>query len=216
MKQDSRLFDSIRIKKSKGKDAPGVKPGCDHPGCKNAGEHRAPKGRGKDKEYWRFCLEHVREYNNTYNYFSGLPDEAVASFQKSAATGHRPTWSMGTRGKGKKRNAADIAPDGQTNPWAEAELPRQFADPFGLLHGKAGHRAPEQTSRRPVGNAERKAFSMLNLEVTASASEIKLRFKAMVKRFHPDANGGDKTYEDKLREIIQAYTQLEDGGFLKN
>ena len=58
-------------------------------------------------------------------------------------------------------------------------------------------------------NAERKAFDTLGLEVDATAAEIKARFKELVKRHHPDANGGDRSTEDRLREIIQAYNYLK-------
>ena len=60
--------------------------------------HRAPKGREHANEYWRFCLDHVREYNNSYNFFAGMSDDAVAEYQKDALTGHRPTWKMGLLG----------------------------------------------------------------------------------------------------------------------
>ena len=100
---------------------------------------------------------------------------------------------------------------GQSNSWAESENAMRYADPFELFKEK---RAAEQRApSRPVGNSERKAFLALDLEVSASAGEIKLRYKQMVKRFHPDANGGDKAYEEKLRDIIQAYTQLKTSGF---
>ena len=68
--------------------------------------HRAPKGRDREKEYWRFCLEHVREYNNSYNFFAGMSDDAVSQYQKDALIGHRPTWKMGANGgKGRKGNS---------------------------------------------------------------------------------------------------------------
>ena len=64
-----------------------------------------PRAKGKvslrrlrEGEYWRFCLEHVRQYNHSYNYFAGMSDEAVARFQKDAITGHRPTWKLGQSG----------------------------------------------------------------------------------------------------------------------
>ena len=96
MKRKRTIFDGIRIKpQEEGEVKAG--PSCEHPGCAEAGEYRAPKGRGAENQYWKFCLEHVRAYNSTYNYFQGMPDAAIASFQKSATTGHRPTWSMGVK-----------------------------------------------------------------------------------------------------------------------
>jgi DnaJ-domain-containing protein 1 len=97
------------------------------------------------------------------------------------------------------------------NFWAEAENSTRFSDPFGLFRQRQAE--PQARISRPVGNMERKAFLALNLEITATSQEIKLRYKQMVKRFHPDANGGDKAFEEKLRDIIQAYAQLKTSGF---
>lgn len=205
MKKKHTIFDRIRIKpETEGEVKAG--PRCEHPGCALNGEFRAPKGRGAEGKYWHFCLDHVRAYNLSYNYFQGMPDAAIASFQKSALTGHRPTWSMGVKGL----HDGDVL-DTKSNVWAESDATTRMSDPFNLFRERRA--AEPHIVSRPVGNAERKAFLALNLEVTAGASEIKLRYKQMVKRFHPDANGGDKAYEEKLRDIIQAYTQLKSGGF---
>src|SRR3984885_15429491 len=98
MKLDSPLFDSIRVKPP---EDPRPRPRvqlCEWAGCKCEGTHRAPKGRTREREYWRFCLDHVREYNHSYNYFAGMSDDAVARYQKDSITGHRPTWKMGMLG----------------------------------------------------------------------------------------------------------------------
>jgi hypothetical protein len=205
MKKKRTIFDRIRIKpEEEGEVKAG--PRCEHPGCDKPGVHRAPKGRSAEGKYWHFCLDHVRAYNLSYNYFQGMPDAAVASYQKSALTGHRPTWSMGVKGL----HDGDV-PGAKGNFWAESDATARLSDPFNLFRERRA--AEPHIVSRPVGNVERKAFLALNLEVTAAASEIKLRYKQMVKRFHPDANGGDKAYEEKLRDIIQAYTQLKSGGF---
>src|SRR6201982_3545570 len=96
----SKFFDSIRVKprrptakqQAQAREASVM---CEWPECKNKGPHRAPKGRENSREYWQFCLDHVREYNQSYNFFSGMNAEAVARYQKDALTGHRPTWKMG-------------------------------------------------------------------------------------------------------------------------
>src|SRR5262245_58747789 len=100
MKFDSSLFDSIRIKPTATKSrASKEAPCCEWPGCANAGSHRAPKGRDKENEYFRFCIDHVREYNHSYNFFKGMSDDAVARWQKDALIGHRPTWKMGANSR---------------------------------------------------------------------------------------------------------------------
>ena len=158
------------------------------------------KGRTHENEYWRFCLEHVREYNHSYNYFSGMSDDAVMKYQKDAITGHRPTWKMGTGNR--------PAGGGEFGPQAPHDPFNVFRE-FGAKGAETRARAEPQ---RAVRNAERKALHELGLEVGADKAEIKARFKILVKRHHPDANGGDRATEDKLREIIQAYNYLKSVG----
>src|SRR5580704_3273613 len=98
MKFDSPIFDRIRVKPGEDRRVRPGCPVCDWPGCREDASHRAPKGRLREGEYWRFCLEHVREYNQSYNFFAGMSDDAVAQYQKEAITGHRPTWKMGVNG----------------------------------------------------------------------------------------------------------------------
>src|SRR5215468_3649554 len=109
----SKFFDRIRIKPNKVSakqqaQAREEAAQCEWPGCQSRGPHRAPKGRENSREYFHFCLNHVREYNQSYNFFSGMNAEAVARYQKDALTGHRPTWKMGANGSpGKGRAAPD-------------------------------------------------------------------------------------------------------------
>jgi len=205
MKFDSPLFDRIRVKPDQDRRLRAERPACDWPGCTQGASHRAPKGRAREREYWRFCLDHVREYNQSYNFFEGMSDDAVARYQKDAITGHRPTWKIGTTGGSARWNAAGVF---ETSGGAD--------DPFGVFRelGGAPHRAEAKPEpQRAVRNAERKAFHALGLEIDAVRTEIKARFKELVKRHHPDANGGDRSTEDRLREIIQAYKYLKSAGF---
>src|SRR5215469_9969861 len=206
MKISSPLFDRIRVKPSEDRRARVDSPCCDWPGCRESATHRAPKGRLREGEYWRFCLQHVREYNQSYNFFAGMSEDAVARYQKESLTGHRPTWKMGVNGwkSGTRPSAADFRADIGGS-----------SDPFSLFGDSAGWRAQAEPSRpeaRAVRNAERKALDVLGLEVDATPHDIKMRFKALVKRHHPDANGGDRSCEDRLREIIQAYNYLKSAG----
>jgi len=200
MKIDSPLFDRIRVKPSQDRRPKTGGPGCDWHGCKEKGTHRAPKGRDRENEYWRFCLDHVREYNQSYNFFAGMNDAAVMAYQKDALTGHRPTWKMGT-------GTGSVRPDAQAF--------ATHGDPFGLF--SEGLRAEQQQraeAARPVRNAERKALDTLGLDVSATPVQVKARFKELVKRHHPDANGGDRSTEDRLVEVIQSYNYLKSVGFV--
>ncbi len=199
MKFDSKYFDRIRIRPTV--TEPVGEPLCQWQGCKQCGGYRAPKGRLREGEYYNFCLDHVREYNKAYNYFSGMPDDEVDAYRRASATGHRPTWAMGTGG---------AMPHGAPRGRESAEAMR---DVFGLFDGLGPQFEPAPKQRRPLHNLERKSFAVLNLEGSEDGAEIKARFKALVKRLHPDANGGDRGSEDKLREIIQAYNHLKAAGF---
>ncbi len=203
MKFDSPFFDRIRVKPDQDRRPRTDQPACDWPGCAQSSTHRAPKGRAREREYWRFCLAHVREYNQSYNFFAGMSDDAVARYQKDAITGHRPTWKVGTGGR--------------TGAAAAFENAAAAGDPFGVFSELGGAPRPGTETRkaevRTVRNAERKAFYALGLEIDAVRADIKAKFKELVKRHHPDVNGGDRGSEDKLREIIQAYNYLKSAGF---
>jgi hypothetical protein len=206
MKTNSPLFDRIRVKPDLDRRLRAELPPCQWPRCDAPATHRAPKGRLRASEYWQFCLEHVREYNNSYNFFAGMSEDAVAQYQKEAITGHRPTWKMGSIGgqRAAKRGRSKSAPG-----WATE-------DPFSLF-GETGAAAAGHARTAPEGrkifNAQRRAFEALGLEADAKRADIKARFKTLVKRHHPDANGGDRGSEDTLREIIQAYNYLKSAGF---
>jgi curved DNA-binding protein CbpA len=201
----SKLFDKIRVKPDKETVAREQFPRCEWDGCQNAGAYRAPKGRGREGQYHHFCLDHVQLYNKSYNYFSGMRDDDIVAYQKDAMTGHRPTWNT------------SVNRWGSTDPNAGHHRPTEptYNDPFGVFHGsRTGDGATtEHEPRRRVSPLTQRAFETLHLEVDASRDEIKAQYKAMVKRHHPDANGGDRSSEDRLREIIQAYNYLKTAGF---
>ena len=210
MGTNSPLFDRIRVKPDQDRRVNAELPACQWPSCNAAATHRAPKGRLRANEYWRFCLEHVREYNNSYNFFAGMSEDAIAKYQKEDITGHRPTWKMGSIGgiggrrRSGRRRSAEFGAAGLAD------------DPFDLFGGmggsRPGHARPASEGRK-VLNAQRRALDVLGLEADAKRADIKARFKVLVKRHHPDANGGDRGSEEQLREIIQAYNYLKSAGF---
>src|ERR1700704_1754478 len=173
----SKFFDSIRIKPNKlsakqQAQAREEAAMCEWPDCKNKGPHRAPKGRENSREYWHFCINHVREYNQSYNFFKGMNADAVARYQKDALTGHRPTWKMGANTGGKKGKGG-----------AEADL-AGAADPFSMfseLNGRGrwrpGPGGEAKAETRKVMNAERKALQVMGLSVEATLVEVKAKYK---------------------------------------
>lgn len=204
MKTLSDYLERIRVSRDPGEDARAGAPRCQWDGCAGAGTHRAPVGRHREGEYFRFCIDHVRQYNKGYNYFSGLSDGEVARFQKEALTGHRPTWRMGVNG------AAPAGVDYASLRGANAN--RRLRDPFDLF-GTA-HQPMQETPRaRRVRALEARALDTLGLTAAASATEIKARYKQLVKRHHPDANGGERGSEERFRDVVQAYRLLKQSGF---
>ena len=202
MKLDSKYFDSVRVRPDHARPVEQA-PACQWKGCQAEGAHRAPRGRGHEGQYYLFCLDHVRQFNASYNYFDGMSNAEVEAYQKDSVIGHRPTWkaganawSHGTRHGGSGGETGGAA----TN------------DPHAFFSWRSGRPREAQEARRPVKPLEAKALDSLNLPATATQAEIKSRFKVLVKRHHPDANGGDTRSEDKLREVIQAYNYLKQAG----
>lgn len=192
MNLNSPLFDRIRTQREPREEkraAPTMK--CDSPGCEAEGAYRAPMGRLREGQYFCFCLDHVREYNAKYNYFNGMADADVARYMKDATIGHRPTWAMGTR-RGTTGFREDGGPTG---------------DPLGMYRARQHRRAAEKREPR-YSPVTMRALSALDLDDTAGPEAIRARYKELVKRLHPDANGGDRSREEKLREIIHAYKTL--------
>jgi DnaJ domain len=205
MKLDSKFFDRLRVKPDQNRMLRESCPACEWQGCQEPGLYPAPKGRGREGQYHRFCLDHVREYNKSYNYFAGLPDEDVVKHQKDDTIGHRPTWSLGVNSYGRNRGARNGArPGGFAHSFTTN-------DPFGLFAERATVK-PKDQLQRPLKRLEKKCLRQLNLEDSATKADIKARFKELVKRLHPDHNKGDRTSEDKLREVIQAYNYLRQAG----
>ena len=197
MKLDSKYFDGIRVKGKASAKAKPKAPACSWEDCKEPGIYRAPLGRNFEGQYLDFCVDHVRQYNKSYNYFSGLSDDAIQKYLKDAMTGHRPTWTMGRNGP---------TPSTARSGRAGATRPK---DPFGLF----GEDATKPEKRRPkVRPLEKKAFENLDLEPGSTGEAIRRRYKDLVKQLHPDANGGDRSQEDRLREVIQAYKLLKQAG----
>lgn len=206
MKLNSKYFDSIRVSKKREGEAARPEtefPPCQWKGCGRPAPYRAPMGRGRDGEYFCFCIDHVRQYNASYNYFDGMSDSEVRDFQKDAITGHRPTWKVGANAWAHgTREGQEPAPAG-----------RGANDFFAWRAQKSGTAQPADRHRslRPI---EKKSLETMHLDTSATREDIKARFKELVKLHHPDANGGDNRSEDKLREIIQAYNYLKQAGLV--
>ncbi|MDQ0456552.1 J domain-containing protein [Rhizobium paknamense] len=205
MKLDSKYFDKIRTRRKRAEEQAKPVATCQWDGCDKPGVHRAPVGRNAEGQFFLFCFEHVKEYNKGYNYFSGLSDTEIARYQKEAITGHRPTWTVGVN-----RDAKN-APLHSTLRSGSAAGHARVKDPFGFVN-QGGGRARAEPQRK-LKTLEAKAFDTLGLTGAATAQDIKSRYKELVKKHHPDANGGDRGSEERFRAVVQAYQLLKQSGF---
>jgi len=209
----------IRVKPERRKTAQAKERVCAWPGCSARAEHKAPKDPRSLNTFIWLCTDHAREHNRAWNYFKDMPEEDVAAFQESAFHGHRPTWTMGVNSWTRKRAAAQerakAFKPGEERPYFHTFTGSAFAqgaDPFGLF----GEDDAPQTRAEPGGprrtRLQREALSRLGLEDDASLNDIKARYKELVKRFHPDTNGGDRSSEESLQRVIKAYQMLMASG----
>lgn len=213
MSKPSKYFDMVRIRSGKpaAEDEP-VRPEippCQWKGCDKPGKYRAPKGRGRDGEFFAFCAEHVREYNSSYNYFDGMTNSEIEDFQRDAFYGHRPTWKMGENAHSEKVTAKRGRRAGASNDPPMSATAQEF-------HAWRARQARKsaKTPKRRLKPLERKAIETLGFSEAPTKDEIKTRYKELVKKHHPDANSGDRASEDTLREIIQAYNFLKQAGLV--
>ncbi|MEO5806553.1 DnaJ domain-containing protein [Devosia sp.] len=205
MKLDSKLFDTIRIRPRREEKPAPIEIVCDWEGCEKAGTHRAPKGHRSEGQYHNFCLEHVRHYNTAFNFFAGMDkddlDEALHAPPKPETRSTFATGKMDARTARTAKNAA---------------LGDKYGDPFGVF-ARYKHRqsqTPAAERVKPLHEQDRRALEALGILGHAKSDEIKKAYKALVKIHHPDANGGDKSSEDRLRAIIAAYSHLKKAGFV--
>jgi curved DNA-binding protein CbpA len=197
MKVDSKLFDKIRIGAKGSKPEPKVENLCEWEGCTKAARHRAPKGRDMQGQFHNYCLQHVQEYNKTYNYFNGMGDTDVSSYQKAAQLGDRPTWKLGENMHARAGSSRGTA--------------KNFRDPFEFF-GKDAKPSQAKLGRN-FRKAELEALQTLGLDDNATPEEAKAKYKLLVKRLHPDANAGSRANEETLKSVIQAFDKLRASGF---
>jgi hypothetical protein len=159
------------------------------PGCEALGEYRAPKSRRNLGDYWWFCLEHVRAYNSTWDYYKGMSPGEIEAQLRADTAWQRPSWPLGRLGS--------------TSAWDEALV----RDPLHLLNAgrvnRGSSRTPEQTPPEL-----REPLATLGLSWPTTLEAVKTRYKELAKRHHPDANGGDRAAEERLKTINLAYAAV--------
>lgn len=172
--------------RKKTKEKPVVKGKCAVPGCPEPGEYKAPKSRHNTGEYQYLCLNHIREFNQAWDYFDGWNRKQIEDFMDAAPYGHKPTWVMSTRVGANSVFSSD-----------------KLRDSFFEMLGEKPHPKKLHGSRK-----EREAFAILDLEPDATLATIKSQYKKLVKKHHPDVNKGDKASEEAFKRITSAYKAL--------
>lgn len=193
-------FTDMRIRKpmsiSAKKQEEEIRP-CEAEGCANPGKCKAPKSRNNPLDTWWFCEKHAAEYNKNWNFFEGMSDGDQRAFQEAERHGHRPTWNFGA--KGGSREGATL---GRNNRFAGGERVdmNSRAERKKRIDGKAQLAATIHVKR---------ALEELGLKETATASEVRRTYADLVRRYHPDSNGGDRSAEARLSVVVKAYKVLK-------
>ncbi|MBV9858928.1 MAG: J domain-containing protein [Alphaproteobacteria bacterium] len=170
---------------------------CDHPGCAAGGDFRAPKSRLDLHDYYWFCLDHIRAYNSAWNYYAGMQEHEIEAEIRRDTVWQRPTWKLGAR----------------QGPGYAARM----RDPFGFWSatagaghaGRSGRKTEQGEAVRRAASVQEQALAVFEIEPPFTAVSLKARYKTLVKQHHPDAHGGDKIAEEKLKIINQAYATLK-------
>lgn len=164
---------------------------CDHPGCTEKGEYRAPKDKSLKEYYW-FCLKHVQEYNAQWNYYDGETDESENEQVK-----HKMHFSKGFRSKVRYQFGYDL--------WDEAE----FFDSGYARNTDSNH----EYSRDGIyfTTQERMYIRILEMNIRdINPDSLKKQYKKLAKRYHPDINREDTQAEEKFKQISSAYQALKE------
>lgn len=170
---------------------------CEHQGCVEPGQYRAPKSPRNLDDYFWFCKDHVREYNLNWNYFQGQSEEEFQRFLDNATVWERPTRPFGR--------------DAQEQAWARHGV----SDPLEIL-GANGTQPELRRNTRKLPATERRAIEILEAKDTWTRTEIRKQYKSLVKDLHPDMNGGDRSDEERLQEVVWAWDQIKESRSFKD
>ena len=161
---------------------------CEWSKCKKIGVYKAPVEKDNSKKFRLLCLEHIKAFNKSWNYFSDMNDREIEDFIKSDLTWHKPTKSFGS-----SENFFRIL-------WVNA-----LDDKSSIFKNSVF----KNFNRSKLSDKDKDALKILGLKNETNWSDIQKRFKMLVKKYHPDKNHGSKKYEDILKKITLAYSQLK-------
>jgi hypothetical protein len=205
----SKAFDPFGLADKKRQSQQAQTRVCDHPGCKEPGEHRAPKDRRLSDYLW-LCLDHVREHNQRWNFYQGMSPEEMEDEIRRDSCWQRPTWKLGTLGTQGPGSAAwdeqvrdDLGIFARDKIRANAERKR--------CQDQAERRERQQQRQRRAGGETQgeRALRILDIEPPFDRDQLRARYLILVKRHHPDVNQGDPLAEERLKDINEAYKILQ-------
>ena len=165
---------------------------CDHEGCQEPGKYRAPKAPDVLDDYYWFCQQHVRDYNLRWNFFDGTTEAEL-----NAQMSKDKVWERETR----------RFSDPEARAWARLGI----EDPHQVL-GVNATQNPGKTrgGSRKLPPTERRAIEILEAEDTWTKADLRKAYKSLIKVLHPDINGGDRSQEEQLQQVVWAWDQIKD------
>lgn len=164
---------------------------CDYEGCTEAGKFRAPKAPDVLDDFYWFCQKHVREYNLRWNFFDGTTEAEINAQQSKDKVWERATKPMG---------------DPEARAWARLGI----EDPHQVL----GRNSTQNPGRNKAGGGrklpptEKRALEILDITDAETKADVRKAYKALIKVLHPDMNGGDRSQEEQLQEVVWAWEQI--------
>lgn len=141
---------------------------CQHPGCNNKGEYRAPSVPGKSEEIKWLCRAHAGQYNSEWNWFRNIPDKDAGANESEHHVNDRAVRRL-----------------------------RIYS-----------RRKSGQVINRRLTSVEMRALRVLNLSQECTIDDIRKEYRSLVKDLHPDNNGGDRSDEGRLEEVVNAWNLL--------
>lgn len=181
------------------KDEAGAR-ACEWQGCENEGIHKANRSPRQMSDFVWFCMDHAREHNKSWNFFEGLTEDEVEHEIRRDTVWQRPTWKLGSSPEDAK---------GRFSGWQT-----HIRDDFGIYEENTGGKAEPNNADASAGGCPEhsvelsRAYATLDLTPPLAKDMVRARYKKLVKRHHPDANGGDKQSEERFKEISQAYQMV--------
>mgnify|MGYP000936368185 CR=1 FL=1 len=173
---------------------------CDNEGCEEAGKFRAPKAPDVLDDYFWFCQQHVREYNLKWNFFDGASEQEYLEQVDKDRVWERPTKPFGKKGE-------------EQRAWSRLGVD----DPHQVLGGNATMNPGKSiTGSRKLPATERKAIDILEAKDHWTKTEVRKQYKSLIKVLHPDMNGGDRSQEEQLQEVVWAWEQIKESRYFKD